>query len=208
LALLALLLLVPGVGVLPLLGLVLAAGTAAASLAPLWGRKLWRTPLFTWGMVVAHLGIAVSMAGMASESAFTKETLVALRPGETAVVGPYAVRFEAVDPVAGPNWTANEAKLTARRGGNQPIVLNPQARMFNAPPTETSEAAIATELGGQLYTVLGKQDEQGRWQLRLWWKPFVTLIWLGGALVALGGLFSIIGRVRRERRSRVQESYS
>jgi cytochrome c-type biogenesis protein CcmF len=144
---------------------------------------------------------------MASESAFTKETLVALSPGQSARVGPYEVRFNAVDPTAGPNWSANEASLTARRGG-ETISLKPQARMFSAPPTETSEAAIATVLDGQLYTVLGKSDEQGRWQLRLWWKPFVTLIWFGGGLVALGGLLSLIGRIRRERRARLQESWS
>ena len=48
--------------------------------------------------------------------------------------------------------------------------------------------------------MLGKADEQGRWQLRLWWKPFVTLIWFGGALVAFGGLLALIGRLRRARR--------
>ena len=208
LALLVLLLLFPSIGILPLLGLVLAAGAAAASLAPLWGRKLRRTPLSTWGMVVAHLGIAVSLAGMASESAFTRQILVALRPGESAVVGPYSIRFDSVDPIAGPNWTANEAKLSARRGGDAPLTLSPQARMFHAPPTETSEASIATRLDGQLYAVLGKPDEQERWQLRLWWKPFVTLIWLGGGLVALGGILSLIGRIRRKRRSRARESGS
>jgi cytochrome c-type biogenesis protein CcmF len=56
--------------------------------------------------------------------------------------------------------------------------------------------------------VIGKPDEDGRWQLRLWWKPFVTLIWLGGALVALGGALALIGRVRRERRSARQEAWA
>jgi len=201
--LLGLVLLAPGVGILPLLGLTVALAIGAASVAPLWGRKLRRTPLFTWGMVIAHLGIAVALAGMASESAFTKETLVAARPGQAARVGPYTVRFDGVDPIAGPNWTAIEATLTAWRGENGGrFEMRPQARMFSSPPTPTSEAAIRTMLDGQLYIAIGEEDEQGRWQLRLWWKPFVTLIWLGGALVAFGGLLSLVGRLRRERKTR------
>jgi cytochrome c-type biogenesis protein CcmF len=199
-ALLAVVLLAPGIGLLPLLGLVLATGVGLASLAPLWKRNLRRTPLFIWGMVIAHFGIAVSLAGMASESAFSQERLVAARPGETVSVGPFRIRFEGVTPIAGPNWTAIEARLTVRKGEGAPFELLPQARTFSSPPTPTSEAAIATMWNGQLYTVLGEAGADGRWQLRLWWKPFVTLIWLGGILVALGGLLSLIGRLKRERR--------
>jgi cytochrome c-type biogenesis protein CcmF len=205
--LLLLVIFAPGIRLLPLLGLSFASGIAVASLAPLWGRKLRRTPLFVWGMVTAHLGIALSLAGMASESAFTQETLVAASPGQTVHVGPYVIRFDGVEPVAGPNWTAIEGRLTARRGDGSPFELRPQARLFSAPPTPTSEADIATVLDGQLYTVIGAGDGQGRWQLRLWWKPAVTLIWFGGALVAFGGLLSLLGRLRRERRStRMQEA--
>ena len=196
--------LAPGIGILPLLGLILAVAVGAASLAPLWKRNLRRTPLFVWGMVISHLGIAVSLAGMASEAAFTRETLVAARLGQTVTVGPYAVRFDEVVPIAGPNWTAIEAKFTARRGDGSPFVLRPQARTFASPPTETSEAAIATRLDGQLYTVIGKEDGDGRWQLRLWWKPLVTLIWLGGGLVALGGVLALLGRVLRRRRGNAE----
>ena len=68
------------IGTLPFFGLTVAIGVGIASLAPLWKRKLLRTPLFTWGMVIAHLGCAVSLAGMACDSAFTVEKLVAARP--------------------------------------------------------------------------------------------------------------------------------
>ncbi|MGQ0659569.1 heme lyase CcmF/NrfE family subunit [Sphingosinicella sp.] len=201
-ALLALIVFAPDIRLLPLLGLMLAPGVAAASVAPLWGRNLRRTPLFIWGMVIAHLGIAVALTGMASESAFIRETLVAASPGQTTHVGPFSVRFDSVEPVAGPNWTAVEARLTAQRGeGATPFQMAPQARMFSTPPTPTSEAAIATLWDGQLYISVGEADEQGRWQLRLWWKPLVTLIWLGGGMVALGGLLALIGRVRRERKA-------
>jgi len=191
-----------GINILPLLGLALAAGLAAASVAPLWKRNLRRTPLFIWGMIVAHLGIAVSLAGMASDSAFTSETLVAAKIGTPYRVGPYTVTLEGIAPRVGANWSALEARLSVRRGAGEPFVLLPQSRFFADPVTVTSESAIATRLDGQLYTVLGESDDAGRWQLRLWWKPFVTLIWLGGALVALGGALSLLGRWLRERRSK------
>ena len=187
-------------GVLPWAGLSLAAGLAVASAAPLWKRNLKRTPLFTYGMVLAHLGIAVSLAGMASDSAFTTETLVAVRAGEPARVGPYSVTLKGISPVLGENWSALQGTLVATRG-SRVDVLRPQLRFFANPPTSTNESAILTTLDGQLYTVLGQPDGQGRWQLRLWWKPFVTLIWFGGVLIALGGVLSLLGRVRRERRT-------
>ncbi|MEG8026764.1 heme lyase CcmF/NrfE family subunit [Sphingomonas aerolata] len=194
-------------GVLPWAGLSLAAGLAVASVAPLWKRNLRRTPMFTYGMVFAHLGIAVSLAGMASDSAFTKETLVAVRAGEAARVGPYSVTLDGISPVIGENWSALEAQLTATRGDDS-TRLHPQLRFFANPPTSTNESAILTALDGQLYTVLGQPDGQGRWQLRLWWKPFVTLIWFGGVLIALGGALSLVGRLRRERRSAVRAAWA
>jgi cytochrome c-type biogenesis protein CcmF len=201
-----LMLAVSPIGILPTLGLMLAAGVGAASLAPLWGRKLRRTPLFTWGMVIAHLGVSVCMAGMAFESSFSEEVLVASRPGETHQVGPYTITFLGTEPVAGPNWTAIEARLSVN--GDPEDLLRPQSRMFSSPPTETNEAAIRTAWNGQLYTVIGNGDGSGRWQLRLWWKPFVTWIWLGGVMIAFGGLLSLVGRVRRERRTALREAYA
>ena len=139
-------------------------------------------------MVIAHLGIAVSLAGMASESAFTKETLVAAparaRPPRSA---PISVRFDGVEPVAGPNWTAIEARLTRAAATAR--------RSASAAGADVQLAADADQRGGDPDRLTAsstsrsaRRIEQGRWQLRLWWKPFVTLIWLGGALVALGGL--------------------
>ena len=198
------------IGVLPLLGLSLAGALAIASLLPLRGRKLWRTPLATWGMVLAHLGVAVALFGMACESGFTKERLAAINTGETAHVAGWDVKLDSVEPVAGPNWTALEASMLAQRGSAAPVTLHPQVRNFWAPPQQTTESALLTRWDGQLYAVVGGQIEDGRWQVRLWWKPFVTFIWYGGLLIALGGVLAIIGRLtadlkRRHMRAQAQQ---
>jgi len=203
LGLLLVVLLAGDIGVLPTLGLAFAGGLAFASLLPLWKRNLRRTPLHVWGMVVAHFGIAVALAGMASESAFNTEKLVASEIGGRHEVGPWTVTLDSVNPIAGPNWTALEGRLNVRYGDSKNSTsLIPQSRMFISPQTATSEAALLTRWNGQLYAVLGEEASDGRWQLRLWWKPFVPFIWYGGILVALGGLLAMIGRTARDLRIR------
>lgn len=188
------------------LGLAIAVGLAIGSFLPLRGRKLSRVPIATWGMVIAHFGIAVSLFGMASESAFSEEKLAAVAVGSNTEVGPWTVTLSEVEPVAGPNWTAIQGSLKAQYKDGKAIALTPQSRNFWAPPQETSESTLATRWNGQLYAVIGNQASDGRWQLRLWWKPFVTLIWYGGILVALGGVLAIIGRVRTDLKRRHAKS--
>ena len=195
------LILAPGIAILPRLGFTIAAFLGAASILPLVGRNPLRAPLATWGMVVAHFGIAMALVGMAANAAFTTERLAIARPGDTLSVGPWLVKLRDVTPTAGKNWTAVEAELLASRGSGA-VTLKPQSRYFSDPPTEVSWAAIETFWNGQLYTVVGKPDPSGGWQLRLWWKPFVTLIWAGGALIALGGAVALLGRLWRRRRPR------
>ena len=196
----------PVIKPLPFLGMALAAGLAVASVLPLIGRDLRRTPLPVYGMVVAHLGIAVALFGVGSDSAFSIEKLVASRPGQSQRVGPYQVTLRDIEPVAGPNWTALEATLAASYQGGSPSLLRTQARNFTSPPQQTNESALHTRWNGQLYAVLGEEAEDGRWQLRLWWKPFVPMIWYGGILVGLGGLLALIGRVGRDmKRTRAEQ---
>jgi cytochrome c-type biogenesis protein CcmF len=195
----------PAMHILPRLGFTVAAFLIAASILPLVGRNPLRAPLSTWGMVVAHFGIAVALTGMAANAAFSSERLAIAKPGEILTVGPWRVQLESVTPTAGKNWTANEAELHASRGEGV-ISLAPETRYYSDPPTETNESAIRTFWDGQLYTVVGKQDASGAWQLRLWWKPLVTLIWAGGALIAIGGALALLGRLLPYfRRRRVPE---
>jgi cytochrome c-type biogenesis protein CcmF len=85
-----------------------------------------------------------------------------------------------------------------QKGTGSPVTVHPQSRTFKDPPMETSESAILTAWNGQLYLVVGIPTDNVGFPIRMWWKPFVTLIWFGGILIAFGGLLSLIGRVDRD----------
>lgn len=128
----------------------------------------------------------------------TKENMVSVAANETRGVGPFSVTLLGVRERAGPNYQILEAVLSARKPGAEPFAMTPQLHAFSDPPMTTNQAAIETFWNGQLYITLGENSEQDRFVLRMWWKPFVTLIWIGGALIALGGALSLLGRVRRD----------
>ena len=185
--------------VFSLIGFALSAWLGVATLAILWGRLPWRTPRATWGMALAHLGVAITLFGITASGALTRELLVNLRLGESAEVAGYTMKLVDVAPVAGANWTALEATLDVSRAGKPVTVLHPQARLYTPPMMDTTEAAIHTRLNGDLYAVLGKPDGSGRWQLHVWWKPFVVWIWAGGLIMALGGGLSMTARASARR---------
>ncbi len=190
------------VALLPLLGLTLAAAVALSSFMPLRGRSLRRLPLAVWGMCIGHFGLAVALFGMSADSAFQQERLVAANIGDEVHVGPWQARLDAVKPAAGPNWVAMEAEMQVAYMNGEWRDARPQSRHFWTPPQETSEVALITRWNGQLYVAVGNQAQDGRWQLRLWWKPFVTWIWYGGLLIALGGALALVGRVVGDLRRR------
>ena len=194
-AVLALVLALSDIGVLPLLGMAMSVGVAVASFMPLRGRAIRRVPLAVWGMCIAHFGVAVGLFGIAADTAYQKERLVAASPGDTVEIGPWEATLASISPVAGPNWTAMQGDIFVSYEGGPSRETFPQARSFWAPQGETSEVALVTRWNGQLYVALGNMAEDGRWQLRLWWKPFVTWIWYGGLLIALGGALALVGRV-------------
>ena len=86
--------------------------------------------------------------------------------------------------------------------GGDAELLTPQSRSYWAPVQQTTESYQLTRWNGQLYATLGEPVGDGRWQVRLWWKPFVTLIWLGGIVIALGGLLALVGHVASDAKRR------
>lgn len=174
--------------------LVLKAGIGKVSPGKAFAR-FTGLPRSVFGTALAHLGLGVTLLGIVAVSAFGTEDVVAMRPGDTARVAGYTLRFEGLRPLTGPNYTENRARFTlldsaARDRG----VVEPAKRFFPARQMPTSESGIRTFAFSQVYVALGDESGDGSVVVRIWWKPLVTLIWYGALVMMLGGAFSLADR--------------
>ena len=150
-------------------------------------------PLSAWGSALAHIGVGATLLGLAA-TAFGAETIASMRVGEPQSVGPYEVTLQSVAARPGPNYSEVAAKADIRLGGTIVATVEPAKRFFAARQMSTTQAGIATLGLGQLYISIGDQTGDGAIAARLYWKPLVTLIWLGACLMAFGGALSLADR--------------
>jgi cytochrome c-type biogenesis protein CcmF len=149
-------------------------------------------PRAAWGAAIAHAGLGVSILGMAGMGLAT-DRLGAVRPGSSLSLGGYEWRLDKVEDAIGPNWSARRATVTVSRNGAVVTVLQPERRFFPVGKMTTTEAAIHTSWSGDLYAVLG-EEENGATVLRLHHNLLAPWIWLGAAIMALGGGLSLSDR--------------
>jgi len=161
-----------------------------------WLGGLRQQPRAWWGMVVAHLGVAVFVIGVTSVKTFEIERDVKMAPGDTLAVRNYVFRYDGVSEVKGPNYTAARGVVEVTQDGSPVTTLYPEKRLYIAQPgNPMTEAAIHTGFTGDFYVSLGEAvDDKGSWTLRVYYKPFVTWIWGGCVLMAIGGLLAILDR--------------
>jgi cytochrome c-type biogenesis protein CcmF len=174
-------------------GLFLAFWVVAASALGLRG-KLAARPRAYYGMLTAHCGVAACVAGITLVGAYSAQSDVRMASGDTARLGDYSFRFDGVRQVTGPNYRGVRGSLEVQRGARSVATLQPEKRRYQSQEMPMTEAAIATGLRGDVYVSLGEALGDGTWTLRLQVKPFVTWIWGGCLLMALGGLLALTDR--------------
>jgi len=150
-------------------------------------------PLSFWGAALAHLGVGLTLLGLAGVG-FGAEAIATLHKAVPQAVGPYEITLDSVGERVGPNYKEAVAPMTIRSGGTVVAAIEPARRQFLARQMTTTEAGMATLDFGQVYVSIGDPAPDGAVPARLYWKPLVTLIWLGGAAMALGGALSLADR--------------
>jgi cytochrome c-type biogenesis protein CcmF len=150
-------------------------------------------PRSAYGTAVAHAGIGVTLLGLAA-AGWGQETILAMKPGDVAKVGPYEARLESVTQQPGPNYTAIIARTSLTENGKPVAVIEPAERFYPIRKMPKAEAGIVTLGLGQFYESLTVQPGQSTVDVKLYWKPFVILIWIGALIMGFGGALSLSDR--------------
>ena len=197
-----------GIGVAGLAGLALLGWLALGITADISHRlKPWKDglsrratalPAPVWGMWTAHAGMVVFLIGALGSGLFQTEVVVRATPGQAIDVAGKTMIFRGVEKRQGPNYVTETAILELRDGTDILAFMTPEKRFYNAERQTTTEAAIRPRLSGDDYAVLGDGDATAGYTLRLYRKPFVSWIWGGAALMAIGGGIAAFGRRQRK----------
>jgi cytochrome c-type biogenesis protein CcmF len=177
-------------------GILGAAWVGLGTLRFLWSR-LRANGRFTpemLGMTLAHTGIAVFLVGALLVEALNVQRELAVKPGQTVEVGRWGFHFQGVDETQGPNYLSDRGHVQVLRDGRPVTLLHPEKRAYASGGQVMTEAGIRPGMLGDVYVAIGEPLGDGAWALRVHIKPFVRWIWLGAALMALGGFVTAADR--------------
>jgi len=146
------------------------------------------------GMVVAHIGVAVFVVGVALVKTYESDKDLKMKPGDTVFLAGYLFRLDEVADVKGPNYVAARAKVSVTKSGEPVTVLYPEKRLYVVQNTPMTEAAIDPGPTRDLYVSLGDPFDDGAWLVKVQHKPFIDWIWGGCIIMALGGLLAASDR--------------
>ncbi|HVV69279.1 MAG TPA: heme lyase CcmF/NrfE family subunit [Gammaproteobacteria bacterium] len=152
-----------------------------------------------WGMVVAHVGVAVCVCGVVLTTHYSEEQQVRMNPGDSVSLGSYVVRFLGVRDLQGANYSGVAGGVIVSRSGRAVAFLQPEQRVYSVQKTALAKTAIDVGLFRDVYVALGEPLDHQAWSLRVYYKPFVRWIWGGGLMIILGGILALMDRRYRVR---------
>ncbi len=164
---------------------------------------LGRVPAGTWGMLLAHLGAGVFALAVTSVRSLESAQDISLKPGQSVALQALpgtTLELASVQSVSGPNYRSLQATLHWQRGSQRLATLQPEKRLYTVRQIAMTEAAIDRRTAQDLYLSLGEPTADGRWVLRVQVKPFMSWVWIGALLIALGGGVAALDRRYRQPR--------
>jgi len=188
-------------------GLFLAVWITAASLLNLFNRikshpaklmvALRQQSSSYYGMLIAHIGVAVFIFGVTMVNGFEEEKDLRMSAGTSNSLAGYDFVLNNIQQVQGENYVAAQANITVTKDNQFVTVMKPEKRKYFSSQMLMTEAAIHTSFTGDLYISMAEAISNTEWGVKIQFKPFINWIWGGAFLIALGGFFAVMDKKYR-----------
>jgi cytochrome c-type biogenesis protein CcmF len=157
-------------------------------------RRLFNLPGAHFGAMLSHFGLGMMVVGVIATTAWRMESIVAMKPGQQIELNGYNLTFAGVSVGRGPNYEELSGAFQVEKRGRAVTKLTPSKRQYDAPRSMTTEAGIYPSWAGDLYVVMGDQQDDGAYSVRAYFNPLVRLIWIGCVVLFIGGGLSLMDR--------------
>ena len=145
------------------------------------------------GMLIAHIGVAVSVIGITVSCGYGVQDDVKMSPGTSVTLASYTMDFVKETALKGPNYHGSRVEFTVSNGHRKSVIY-PEKRIYDVGRMAMTESAIDVTPFRDIYVALGEPLDDTAWSVRLYYKPFVRWIWWGGFLIVAGGLVALTNR--------------
>ncbi len=146
-----------------------------------------------------HVGLALTVMGVAISGPFKAETEGTIKPEQTMQVGDYTFTYKKLTEGNERAFIYMQADLEVSKDGKVIGLMQPQRRLYHKFRRNAfAEAATIPSLGNELYGTLLGADESGAITLKLSVNPLVNWVWIGGTLMCLFPFLGLSGGRKQE----------
>ena len=143
------------------------------------------------GRTCAHFGFGLLIFGVTAVTSWEIEDIRNVEVGEKYYLKSYQIVFNGVDYSVEKNFKKVSGSFEVFKNSKLVGTLLPEKRLYPSRNEVTTEASIKPTLFKDFYMVLGNKLDENAWVVRTYIKPFISFIWVGVILIALGGFFSV-----------------
>ncbi len=155
------------------------------------------------GRTCAHFGFGLLIFGATAVSSWEKEDIRNVEIGQSFYITSYKIVFKGIDYSIEKNFKKVTGTFEVMHNNKLVGNLFPEKRLYPSRNEVTTEASIKPTFLNDFYIVLGNKLDDNAWVVRTYIKPFISFIWLGVILIALGGSVSLLSFIPYGNRSTV-----
>ena len=165
-------------------------------------KKAFTFHSYLYANTLSHIGVGVLIIGITFSTYFSAQNELVMNMGDKVNIKEAKIEFIGVKNTVSKNYVSQVGIFDYYEDNKYILSFFPEKRSYNIQKNIMTEAAISSNLFRDIYVALGDKLSENSWVVRIYYKPFIQLLWYGVALMILGGLFGIFGRYKSSKISK------